>query len=534
MNFSRIQSMGPLVLWLGFYPFAPLNAEDSVEVTGLIVDAESREPLAARLYIESESGDWFHAKSGTGSGEAIPYSKIRGNGSVEVHTTLSAGSFVAELSPGHYTLTVERGKEYFPSSVDIAVSEESDELMSIEIPLRRWTNMAAKGWYSGETHVHRKVSELPILLMAEDLNVAFPLTAWVTDSKHTPVRDNKNPDPLPPAKLIEVDESHVIWPVNTEYEIFTVDGNRHTLGAVFVLNHREALDLTAPPVTPIAAEARRQGALLELDKHNWPWSMMLIPVMKVGLFELTNNHIWRTQFQFKNWYPEYAGDYMGIEKVDGGFTERGWIDFGFKNYYALLNCGFKMMPTAGTASGVHPVPLGFGRVYIEIDGGFSYEKWLDGLVSGRSFVTTGPMLRVEQYREGNEVVVKGSFESSSPLGPLEIVVNGQVVKTLTIPGALTPGGGQVVRFNERISLERTSWIAVRGFEYRLDQRPRFAHTAPVYFEVEGTSLLPRKEEVDYLAGRVEAEIDRHRGVLGDEALSEYRKALAFYRSLQTR
>ena len=43
-----------------------------------------------------------------------------------------------------------------------------------------------------------------------------------------------------------------------------------------------------------------------------------------------------------------------------GFTERGWIDFNFQNYYALLDCGFKMRPTAGTASGVHPVPLGFG------------------------------------------------------------------------------------------------------------------------------------------------------------------------------
>ena len=53
---------------------------------------------------------------------------------------------------------------------------------------------------------------------------------------------------------------------------------------------------------------------------------------------------------------------MKVGQDDRGVSERGWIDFTFKNYYALLNCGFRLRPTAGTASGVHPVLLGFGRV----------------------------------------------------------------------------------------------------------------------------------------------------------------------------
>jgi len=47
-------------------------------------------------------------------------------------------------------------------------------------------------------------------------------------------------------------------------------------------------------VTPIAERARAEGALLDLDKHDWPWSMALVPVMGVDLYELANNHIWRT------------------------------------------------------------------------------------------------------------------------------------------------------------------------------------------------------------------------------------------------
>jgi hypothetical protein len=49
-----------------------------------------------------------------------------------------------------------------------------------------------------------------------------------------------------------------------------VNKRRHTLGAVFVLNQQRPLSLGVPPVVPVPEEARRQGAILDLDKHNWP------------------------------------------------------------------------------------------------------------------------------------------------------------------------------------------------------------------------------------------------------------------------
>ncbi|MDA0348925.1 MAG: CehA/McbA family metallohydrolase [Verrucomicrobia bacterium] len=502
-------------------------AQELFEIRGRAVDSDSGEILPVRLYMESEAGDFFHADSSSPDGKAIPYSKIRNSGSVEVHTTLSAHPFVAKLPVGEYTVSAERGKEYLTASKQIVVSGD-EEPEEITLSLKRWINMAERGWYSGETHVHRTVEELPTLMLAEDLNVAFPLTAWVTDTQATPNLNSKNPDPVPPAKLIEVDSTHVIWPVNTEYEIFTVNGNRHVLGAVFILNHKEALELAAPPVGPIADEARRQGGILELDKHNWPWSMMLVPVMDVGLYELTNNHIWRTQFQFKTWYSENVGEYMKIEMEDGGFTERGWIDFGFKNYYALLNCGFDLKPTAGTASGVHPVPLGFGRVYVKVDGVFSYKKWLDGLLGGRSFVTTGPMLEVEYKREGDIIIASVNYEfDHTPDGsPIELIVNGRPRVSTTPQGHIEHS--RKFEFQMNFELEQSSWMAVRVIETK---RSRFAHSAPVFFDVPGKPLKPRPEEVAYLIKRVEDEILRHQGVLGERALSEYHQALEYYRGL---
>ena len=520
----------PLFLAL-LIPCLSFEVAAAARLHGVVVDQATNRPLASRVYLRNAAGQYFHVQCPEGN--AITYNVRRSETSFEHHTTVSAHSFHADLAAGDYTLVVERGKEYFTQSREITIAD--GETKSITVPLRRWTDMAAQGWFSGETHVHREVAELPLLQLAEDLNVAFPLTAWVTDSEHTPAADNKNRSRVPPAKLISIDSTHVFWPVNTEYEIFTVRGLRHTLGAVFILNHQEQFALAAPPVGPIAEEARRQGAFLELDKHNWPWSMMLLPKMRVDLFELTNNHLWRTNFFYSHWYPEYAASYMQIEMSNGQFTERGWIDFGFQTYYALLNCGFDMKPTAGTASGVHPVPLGYGRVYVKIDGAFSYAKWVEGLLAGRSFVTTGPMLlvSVEDGGEG-KAEVDGYLESATAPEKVDIIVNGDVAATIDTQPQRTDAGAFRVPIDTTLTLRGPSWVAARALVKRPGGRISFAHTAPVPIQATGQPLRPTGAQRDYLAKRVSDEISRNRRVLSDEAMEEYQSALRAFESLPVR
>jgi hypothetical protein len=53
----------------------------------------------------------------------------------------------------------------------------------------------------------------------------------------------------------------------------------------------------------------------------------------------------------------------------------------------------RLPPSAGSASGVLPNPVGYDRVYVQLDGELSYEKWWDGLKLGRVFVSNGPLLR---------------------------------------------------------------------------------------------------------------------------------------------
>ncbi|MFP6762979.1 MAG: CehA/McbA family metallohydrolase [Planctomycetaceae bacterium] len=527
------------LLLLGHLAFTTASAE-SAELLGHIVD-ESGKPIACRVYIESTAGGFFLAEGTNGSRHAH-YNRDRGK-SIEVHTALDKGSFKATLPEGRYLITVERGKEYFPTRKEITIGPVP---VMATLTLKRWVNMSKQGWFSGDTHVHLPLNTLPTFVSAEDLNLAFPMTGWVRNAYDSPAGTYADGNQAIATEVIRIDDTHLIYPLNTEWEIFTVDRKRHTLGAIFAIGHKKPFTLGAPPVKPLAEEARRQGALLELDKHNWPWSMMLLPIADVDLFELTNNHVWQTHFMFKSWYPKYTAPYMNVPKdEDGNFaSERAWLEFGFRNYYTLLNCGFPMRPTGGTASGVHPVPVGFGRVYVECPDGFSYENWLHHLNAGRSFVTTGPMLKVKANRRpaGTKlrfdssiprmIRLTGQVLSKHPIDTIEIIVNGRVARWWRPDqSGRTADSAYEAEIDIEQPLSTSGWIAVRVFSQLPNGRSRFAHSSPVHIDIDGRPLRPRRVETQYLVKRVEDELKRHRGILNAEAIAEFEEALAVYRKI---
>ena len=483
-------------------------------VRGHVMDAESKSPMPARIYIQNADGAWFFPESEGGT--AARYEKRNSNNplSVENHTTLSAHPWTAELPPGRYSITIERGKEWRSLHREIVVAAEPVDL---ELPLERWVDMAAEGWFSGETHVHRTLADLPNVMLAEDLNVAFPLTYWCLDGTEIPYHFDKEANPDQEASLISVDASHVIWPCNTEWEIFGIGGHEHTLGAVFALGHRTPFKLNAPPLGPVVSEARKQGAMLDMDKPDWPWAMALPPVMGVDLFELSNNHIWRVPFALTQWFTP-APEWMLPGATKSG-TERDWIEYTHRSYWAMLNCGQRLQPSAGTASGVHPVPLGYSRVYVNCPDGFSYANWRAGLQAGRSFVTTGPMLNCTVRRDGSDAVIETRVRSQTGTGDIEIIVNGEIHE-------IRPVTGNDTTISCRVPLDGTSWIAVRAWEPQPDKRFRFAHSAPVWFDDPQKPLRPLKREAEFLAGRVRDEITRSREILPSDALTEFQQALA--------
>ncbi|HMJ66652.1 MAG TPA: CehA/McbA family metallohydrolase, partial [Candidatus Binatia bacterium] len=410
-------------------------------VEGQIVDAQTGSPLAARLYIQGADGAWYFPKSASGQGSAVRYERrnwINSN-TVEMHTTLSPHPFRVELLPGRYTFTVERSKEFLPETREVVVESGSPRL---EFRLRRWINMAELGWFSGDTHNHREPADLPNVMLAEDVNVGLPLLDWTTVSTLSPAAADRSMGGKFSNGVAYIDATHAWQPRNTEYEIFRTGNTNHTLGALFILNHQTRFSEPVFPLRNIAEKARREGALLDLDKHNWPWSLALIPLLKVDLFELANNHHWRANYSITNWAVP-APRWMNLSG-SGTDTERDWTLYGFQTYYALLNCGFRMRPTAGTANGVHPVPLGFSRVYVHLAEPFSFEAWMRGLNAGRSFITTGPMIfakvegqwpgqSFEAVESAKDFSIECNIRSEQALESIELMVNG-AVKERFAPG----------------------------------------------------------------------------------------------------
>ncbi|MDH5382012.1 MAG: CehA/McbA family metallohydrolase, partial [Cyclobacteriaceae bacterium] len=140
-------------------------------------------------------------------------------------------------------------------------------------------------------------------------------------------------------------------------------------------------------------------------------------------------------------------------------------------WYDLLNCGFKIMATAGPDWHIKDTP----RVYVNLENKpFTLDNWRDGMQKGRSFITKGPMLffEVNGNQPGSDINVKGkktklniSAKALTPKGniPVEIVYNGKVIKTGT-------------DFEETITIEESGWLAIRT---------EGAHSNPIFINFKG-------------------------------------------------
>ena len=519
-------------------------AAQTVPVYGDIVDADTGKPLAARLYLQGADGKWHFPKSVPPFGSAVRYEKRSGfnPNATEYHTTLSAHQWVAELPPGNYTAVVERGKEYLPLTNQFTVAVKPVE---VKLPLKRWVDMAARDWFSGDAHNHRAPAELESAMLAEDVNVALPMIDWTTVDTVPPALSDKNMKGSFGARPVIVDPTHVWYPRNTEYEIFRSGGKAHTLGAFLVLGHKERFDIPVFPLRRVSERAHAEGGLIDLEKHNWPWSVAIVPVLKPDLFELANNHHWRVEFGVRNWAVP-APPWMKLPGNGSGTdSELAWTHYGFETYYALLNSGFRLKPTAGTANGVHPVPLGFSRVYVHCEGGFSYEKWMKGLGEGRSFVTTGPMLMAKangkhagaEFKSKSPIELtfelEAGFMATSPASVVQVVQvmhNGRAITNRVAGSVDELSASTLKQLKVNVLVEESGWFALRTFD--LCSGRQFAHTAPWWVEIEGKPLRPRREQADWFVQRTEEEIARNTGVLSAEQLAEFHEALAAWKKIQ--
>jgi hypothetical protein len=447
-------------------------------------------PQPARFYLTDSSG-----KPWTPNG-AIGYSR-RG----EDHFIMPGG-FEIHLPAGTYTLGVERGPEYIPIRESFHAREGEEKLL--RAAPRRWIDMNRLGWYSGDLHNHRRPEHMPLLLLAEDLNIAPTLTDWIWDD-----RPNSKPPETGPA-MQQVDASHVYSVIDKEVERL-----KSGPGAVDLIGLRSPIPfegyLLYPPNDYFARQAHAQGAWVDAEKIVWRDVAALVALGHIDFAGIVYNH-------FNRQGVELETDSWGmVPKPRPEFhTPAGMPLWAMEIYYRFLNCGFRLPVSAGSASGVKASPLGYNRVYVQVDGGFTYENWFRALKAGRSFATNGPMLFVSvdgrtpgashRFENGRPRRLKVAAEavSARPLDRLQIISKGKVIRTVTGSGKFS--------VNFEIEVRETGWIAARVFE-RPDGTVRFAHTSPVYLEFPGDGGIVA-EDTKFFLEWVDREAEFYRRLPG--------------------
>lgn len=462
-----------------------------------ITTDDANKPLPCRIYLVDEAGKTYHpAEAPFWEGGFV-----------------SAGTAEVKVPTGTYHYQIEKGPEWQVVEGDLAVAgdEVSPERRH---QLKRLADLKAEGWHAGDLHVHRAPDELPLHLAAEDLFVASVQTWW---NESNPWKPLAPPDPLKA----------------TDGRYFHILGGEDERGGGALLFHRmrKPIDITGssrewPASTAFLHRAAGQGAWIEIEKPFWWDTPAWLATGKIDSIGIAQNHLQREgMLDNEAWGRARDRERYPGPHGNGLYTQ--------DLYYRILNCGLRIPPSAGSASGVLANPVGYNRVYVHLDEAFGWEAWWEGLREGRSFVTNGPLLRVTANGRWPGTVLKsqgplklrleGRIDSRDPISQIELVGN-EDVRRIALPADVT--------------IDTSGWFLVRVLA-DVPETFRFASTAPWYVEVDEKPIVPRREAARFfldwakerreMVGKAIDETERRK-----DALLPHDQALRFWEGLLER
>ncbi len=458
---------GPLSSWREL----PISGRKAQLPTGRVqvrVLGPDGSPIAARIYLNASDGRAYAPDGGFHRVISV----------TETHYFQTVGEFEVELPAGSATIEAMKGFEYHPRSITVDVPAGGTR--SATITLERMADLPARGWYSGDTHIH-------------DLHQGrFGLT-------HETFFDQLRAEDLHVTNaLIHMDGTRIMgrWedltgkpsPLSTpEYILQYGEEFRGSLGHISILGiDRFILPFTSGVRnTPYAQpeldsrsidEARAQGGIAGFG-HPY-----FAPVTR----------------------PEQAASTLipvDVALGKGDFYDIGaiWSDeLGSSElYYRLLNCGFRIAATAGTdnfSDVWRDPPPGSDRTYAHVKGPLSLDSWIAAVKAQHTFGSTGPLLflDVAGHEPGDEIQlgrgasrtlrVRAEATSISPITRLDIVVNGKVA------ASVAASDSSRILFDRNVAIPDGGWIAARviGPSSRfVADSYAFAQTSPVYVVRDG-------------------------------------------------
>lgn len=434
-------------------------------VRGRILD-HTGQVIPARVMLQASDGRSYTRKGGFH--RMVPATRT--------HYQHSNGAFEVEVPAGMTSIEAMHGFEYLPARINVDVP--AGNVVEAELQLRPIDDPTARGWYSGDMHVHDLHEGRFCLthedffqqLAADDLRVANALI-HMDGSKIMGRWDDLTGVPSPlstDTTILRYSEEfrgafgHIGLVGVNQFIMPLIGGTANTAFAADVLGvgHIDA--------------AHSQGAIagfvhpynVTTDTPAGAATAAIPVIAALG-----------------------KGDFYDVASVASLELDSASV------YYKLLNSGIRIAATGGTDnfSDVWYDPSGGAtRTYARIpsERAFNFENWLGAIKAGRTFASSGPLLflTVDGKQPGDEIRLgpgqptslnaKIDVRSIVPLESVEILVNGAVTKRW-MPG----GEGSSWTFETSVDLPAGGWVAARAIgaasRYSGDAFP-FAQTSPVY------------------------------------------------------
>lgn len=345
------------------------------------------------------------------------------------------GSYHAKLPAGQYELVVAKGPEYRFGRHKFTVRR--DRTQTVRVDLKRWDNLPARGWYSGDNHIHyirRGENDDPNLLLfteAEDLHVANILQMGNVAAATWPQYGWRSVTAV-------ADDTYAFVPGQEDPRTAQ---RGHTI----------SLRLTEPIRNPehyllyheVFEKARAQGGVTGYAH-----------VIGAGNFNARGGLALDVPFGLV--------DFVEVMQFGMGGSDI-WFDF--------MNLGYKLAPSAGTDYAIDVTLPGAERSYVYVPRPFSLQGWFDALKRGESFVTNGPMLEftVNNKRSGSEMHLKSgeklTIEATASINPdidfldsVELIEQGEVVKAVKAEG----DSQTRLRLHYETAAHHGTWFVIRA------------------------------------------------------------------------
>lgn len=456
-----------------------------------VVDDATGEPVPCRVHFRSPvgvpyqpHGHHHHVNQNLGSWHYDVGGDVRIGRRTYAYID---GTCQGWLPRGEVVVDIARGFEYAPLRETVRIEPGQRKLT---LRLKRVADLAAAGWWSGDSHVHfLSTGGAQLEQQGEDLRVVNLLQSqWgslFTNTEDYPGRLGPN----------VIDGGGYFTYIGQE-------NRQHALGHLVLWGLRE-------PVMPWCSDGPDEaelGGALDATLSDW-----------ADRTHAQGGTVVAAHFPNPNGEPAVlvaTGRADAVEMLAQN-------DDALREYYRYLNCGYRLPLVGGTDKMSNDVPVGLYRTYarLEPDEEPSYEAWCRAVRAGRTFLSGGPLLKltVDGRQPGDmlelpaagTVTVEAAVTSIFPLRSLELVCNGEVVAVTTPEDddATQDAGLTRLTLTRELRVGGSAWIACRAFgtQAHLDEwrRPVFAHTSPVYVGVGGPWQMADPEGLRYMRTLIE-------------------------------